>query len=308
MGPIANATNLAITEVHYAPVPAGTAAELAVSTDPSDFEYLELQNIGGQSIDLTDVYFADGIEFTFTGSAITTLDPGERVLIVCNLAAFQARYGVSYNNRIAGEYLPSRLDNAGERLHLVDALGNTIADFTYNDKHPWPTQSGFAGYSMVLKSTALPSPDYASAENWRSSTQLGGNPNSSDTSLLAGAPQADDDGDQFDKLLEHGLGTSDSNTGDAAATYSLAIQSLEVDDVLNDYLTITYQRNLSADDVIIVPQISYDLVTWLSGESEFVFVAEAHQGDGTSLVTYRIANPYDPASARGFVRLSVSTL
>ena len=41
----------------------------------------------------------------------------------------------------AGEFGPSRLDNTGERLHLVDVVGVTIADFRYNDKMPWPTES-----------------------------------------------------------------------------------------------------------------------------------------------------------------------
>ena len=107
---------------------------------------------------MRDKYFR--IEFTFTGSAITTLAPRERVLIVCDQAAFEARYGTVHNNRIAGEFAPTRLDNAGERLLLLDGLGEVIADLTYNDKIPWPSQAGFAGYSMVLKPGALPGPDY----------------------------------------------------------------------------------------------------------------------------------------------------
>ena len=171
IGPIANASNFIISEVHYAPLPPGTPAEMALASDASDFEFLEMRNISAtDTIDLTDAHFVVGIDFTFTGSSLTTLAPGERVLIVCNQSAFEARYGTGHSARIAGEFAPTRLDNAGERLHLVGALGVTIADFTYNDKHPWPTESGFAGYSLVLKSVAVPSPDYTLAENWRSST------------------------------------------------------------------------------------------------------------------------------------------
>lgn len=309
IGPIATAANFVISEVHYAPLPAGTPAELAQATDASDFEYIEMRNISAtDTIDLTDVRFVNGIDFTFTGSAITSLAPGERVIIVCNKSAFEARYGLGYSNRIAGEFAPDRLDNAGERLHLIDALGNTIADFTYNDKHPWPTQSGFAGYSMVLKSTSVPAPDYALATNWRSSTSLGGNPNGSDSSLLVGSPSADDDDDNYDKLLEHGLGSSDFDPGDTAGSYSAALQSLKVNDVFDDYLTITHRRNLAADDITIVPELSADLFSWSSGDTEFVFVSEIHQGDGTSLVTYKLVAPYDPVvDTSVFMRLRIST-
>jgi hypothetical protein len=308
IGPIANASNFIISEVHYAPLPPGTPAEIAQASDASDFEFLEMRNISAtDTIDLTDVHFVVGIDFTFTGSNLTTLAPGERVLIVCNQAAFEARYGTGHSDRIAGAFAPTRLDNAGERLHLVDALGATIADFTYNDKHPWPTESGFAGYSLVLKSVAVPSPDYTLADNWRSSTGLGGNPDSSDTTLLVGDPGADDDLDHFDKLLEHAFGTSDFDPADTNGTSSASLANLKVDDVFDDYLTITYRRNLAADDVVIIPELSVDLVTWLSGEAHLIFVSGIHQGDGTSLVTYRTALPQDPSAiSRVFLRLRVS--
>ena len=142
---------------------------------------------------------------------ITTLAPGERVLIVSNQAAFEARYGTSMNSSIAGQFGPSRLDNAGERIHLVDALGGTIQDFTYNDKHPWPTEAGFTGYSLVLIDDGASMPDHSQASNWRSSTVIGGNPDADDSSALFGDPQADDDGDGLKKLIEHALGTSDND-------------------------------------------------------------------------------------------------
>ncbi len=308
LGPIANASNFIISEVHYAPLPPGTPAETAQATDASAFEFLEMRNISAtDTIDLTDVHFIAGIDFTFTGAVITSLAPGERVLIVCNQSAFEARYGTGHSARIAGEFAPTRLDNAGERLHLVGALGVTIADFTYNDKHPWPTESGFAGYSLVLKSVAVPSPDYSLADNWRSSTELGGNPDSSDSTLLVGDPDADDDQDHFNKLLEHALGSSDFNPADTNETFRTSLATLKVDDVFDDYLTITHRRNLAADDVVIIPELSVDLVTWLSGEANLIFVSETHQGDGTSLVTYRTAFPQNPAAdSRVFLRLRVS--
>ena len=146
VGNLANASNLVISEVHYAPAPP-SPTEAVVSADPSDYEWIELTNISGMTIELTDVRFDAGIDFTFTGSSVTTLAPGAKVLVVRNQAAFEARYGLGLSSTIAGEFAPSRLDNAGERIHLVNALGATIQDFTYNDSLPWPTESGFPGYS-----------------------------------------------------------------------------------------------------------------------------------------------------------------
>ncbi|MBJ05912.1 MAG: hypothetical protein CMO40_02175 [Verrucomicrobiaceae bacterium] len=308
VGPIATAANFAITEVHYAPLPPGTPAELAAANDAAEFEFIEMKNTSmTDTIDLTGVHLADGVDFSFTGSNITSLAPGASVLLVSNQAAFEARYTLAYTDRIAGEFAPSRLDNAGERIHLVDALGNSIADFTYDDKPAWPSESGYAGYSMVLKSTVLPGADYTDASNWRSSTRLGGNPATSDSSLLVGSPTADDDGDRYGKLLEHALGTSDSDPGDSGGTQDVAVMSLLMDDVRTDYLTVSHRRNLAADDVTIVPEVSADLLNWRSGDDEFILVSEVHQGDGTSLVTYRTSAPHDPiADPRVFIRLKVS--
>jgi hypothetical protein len=145
--------------VHYAPLPAATPEELAVANDPSNFEYLELLNISETDIiDLTDVHFEAGINLTFTDSLITSLAPGEGVLVVRNQEAFKIRYGTLHSYRIAGHFAPARLANAGERLHLVDGFSETIADFSYNDKNPWPADVGVTGYSIVLKSLAVPNP------------------------------------------------------------------------------------------------------------------------------------------------------
>ena len=53
-------------------------------------EYVELLNISSSdSLNLEEVRFTQGVEFNFTGSAIVSLAPGERVLIVRDLAAFE---------------------------------------------------------------------------------------------------------------------------------------------------------------------------------------------------------------------------
>ena len=59
---------LAVSEVMYHPV-----VEAA--------EFIELINISDSvTLDLTNVRFSAGVEFDFTGSAVTSLAPGARVL------------------------------------------------------------------------------------------------------------------------------------------------------------------------------------------------------------------------------------
>jgi len=304
VGDLANATNLVISEIQYAPE-SPSLAEQAVSSDPSDYEWMELTNIGMDTIELTDVHFEAGIEFTFTGSSITTLAPGARVLVVRNQAAFEARYGSSMNASIAGEFSPSRLDNAGERIHLVDALGVTIQDFTYGDQLPWPTESGFPGYSLVLISDGGNVPAHSDPGNWRSSTLIGGNPTSSDRVAFTGNPLADDDGDQLSKLMEHALGTSDSDGSEGPSNLAVSIETLTVDGVENSYATISFQRNIAADDVNVWVETGSDLEGWSTGASHSVLVSQTNHGNGLSTVKYRAASPYNDSSPSSwFYRLA----
>lgn len=172
----ATVTNLRITEVNYNPHDANPVPglnELAVDSD--EFEFVELQNISGMTIDLTDVQFVEvpvgdnneGIVFTFGQQ---TLAPGERVLIVNNQAAFESRYGFGKN--IAGEYA-GKLSNSGEQLTVKAADGETIQTFGYNDGGDWPGRADGTGSSLEVVNTAG---DFDIADNWRSSNEFGGTP------------------------------------------------------------------------------------------------------------------------------------
>lgn len=310
IGPLANDSNLIISEVHYAPLPASTPEELAVATDPSQFEFLEMKNISATDIlNLTDVHFAEGLDWTFTRSDITSLAPGEFVLIVCDKEAFEARYGTDFSHRIAGEFAPTRLDNAGERIHVVDGLGNTIADFRYNDKAPWPEAAGIDGFSMVLKTSALPEPDYTIPQNWAASGQLGGTPNADEIITgFSGDPVADDDNDGYPRLLEYVLGTSDSDPTDSAGAISSSIQSLEAHGITQDFLTMTVRKSNGVDDVNLIPQFSVNLIHWFSGEQFVPLVSEVDQGDGTSILTYRTVIPRQSTFPSVFIRLGAELL
>ncbi len=115
---------LRITELMYNPM-GPSVAELAVNPEfeNDDFEYAELTNISStETLDLTGVRFTSGFQFDFTGSAVTSLAPGEHVLVVKDLPAFNARYGNDLDSLIAGTFSDGSLNNAGESVKLEDAL------------------------------------------------------------------------------------------------------------------------------------------------------------------------------------------
>jgi hypothetical protein len=167
----ANASNLRLTELHYHPAnPTSAELALAPGTDDTDYEFVELRNISGQAISLDNIRFMVGITFNFSDSTVTSLEPGHSVVIVSNLAAFQARYGTGI--LVAGEF-SGQLSNSGEQLVLVDASDQTIHDFEFDDSVPWPTSPDGGGPSLEVVSIFG---NYNSGANWRASSINGGTP------------------------------------------------------------------------------------------------------------------------------------
>ncbi|HUT13754.1 MAG TPA: lamin tail domain-containing protein [Thermoguttaceae bacterium] len=172
VGQPATAGYLAPTELNYHPYDP-TPAELAVNPEwtSDDFEFLELKNVSpAEAIDLTGVTFTDGIAFSFGCDASSRLEPGQFAVVAKNLDAFRLRYGDEIT--VAGTY-DGTLDDGGERLTLVDRLGNTIRSFRYDDSGPWPGRADGGGSSLEVKSTNA---DYDDDDSWRSSSEFGGSP------------------------------------------------------------------------------------------------------------------------------------
>ena len=163
---------LRITEIMYNPAP------LAGNTnDPQDFEYLELKNISTNTpLNLAGVRLSDGIDFTFTGSAVTNLGPGQTVLVVRNLTAFSLRYGGS-GFSIASQY-SGALANGGENLRLDDAVGEKILEFSYDNRW-YPITDGL-GFSLVIADENAPWDTWGQKASWRASSRLSGSPGLSD--------------------------------------------------------------------------------------------------------------------------------
>ncbi len=283
----ADESNLVISEIMYHPAEPNAAEITAGFTEADEFEFLELQNISTtDTISLARLQFTAGISITFPD---VTLAPGARGVIVRNQDAFVQRYGAGI--KILGVTDPGKvLSNNGDRLTLVTQGGHTVRDFSYDHKPPWPSSPDGAGYSLVLVDPTA-NPDHALPENWRASVALGGNPGASDATTFTGDPTADDNDNGVSDLADYALA---GNTPFQPPTTANA----------DGYLTITYRRNLAADDVTLKVQRSIDFADWTSG-SDVELIAESHQGDGNATYVWRSTHPAIQ-NEREFLRVQIT--
>ena len=146
----ADAFNLVLSAIHYHPSAPSQVEVEAGFDNRRDFEFIELRNIGARTIDLRGATFTSGIDFTFTSDVgVLELAPGESLIICSDLEAYQARYRLV--DRLAGEFQNgTNLNNGGERITLMSAAGEVIADVTYNDQAPWPLDADGSGSFLSL--------------------------------------------------------------------------------------------------------------------------------------------------------------
>jgi hypothetical protein len=274
---------LVVSEIMYHPSGDGLA------------EFVELLNISSSvTLDLSGVRFTQGVEFDFTGSAITSLPPGGRVLVVRDLAAFNAAYGT--NCPVAGVFANgSALSNGGELIKLEDASNGTIREFAYDDVAPWPAGTD-AGYSLVLIAPET-NPDPALATNWCASVRLGGSPGWPDVARFPADPAGDANGNGERDLIDYVLG---NDFGLPPIFLKVALQA----DPLGgpDTMLLSYPISLSAQNVDVGVFFSTDLIVWQDGAAYLELISREPLGDGRELITWRV-NPPLRDEPRVFMRL-----
>lgn len=204
------------------------AAPISTATDGAQF--VELINIGPEPLDLTGVRFTDGVLFSFAGSAVTRLEPQERVVVVRDLALFTARYGPSVT--VAGQF-SGRLDPDGEVLRLEDR-GELVLEFEYRSN--WDALTRGAGHALVTVDDQALWTVWKSRLQWRAGEVPGGTPGFSDASYAAwlgrhfspliiadpayAALFANPDGDAFNNLEEF---TGGGNPADPASPFEIQV-------------------------------------------------------------------------------------
>ncbi|MEX2139181.1 MAG: lamin tail domain-containing protein [Pirellulales bacterium] len=175
---VAAQDKIRITELNFHPaVP--TAVEIAAGfTDKEAFEFIEIQNIHSQPVNVAGYQFSQGVEFTFPS---IVLEPGQRTVVVADQQAFEFRYGLG--TRVAGEFSDGRLNNAGEQLIFVTGGEQPVVGFTYDDA--WYPATDGPGMSLVIVDGTAPlevdpvsgqSQAWSRAASWRPSTNPLGSP------------------------------------------------------------------------------------------------------------------------------------
>ena len=250
--------NLRATEVMYNPADADISkGELDVDND--EFEFIELKNIGDETLDLLEVAFTEGISFTFAGSNVESLNAGDFVLVVRNQAAFESRYGASFSSRIAGEYTTQKLSNSGELVRLVDYFNGTITEFEYNDGRAWPLAADGGGHSLVpLPYAIADQPDGAAkyGGNWRQSAYINGSPYADDPDLSVAVLI-----NEVTAHTDYAVSPYDSNDWIELHNPSASTVNLNSDWYLTDDLNDLKKWSLPAGSLTAGGYISYDEVT-----------------------------------------------
>ena len=128
----------------------------------SDYDYIELQNICDEPLDVNGVRFTNGIDFTFPPM---TIDVGEYVVVVSDVNSFDFRYDTS-GITIAGQYA-GNLDNGGEEIVLKLPLPYeaAIMRFSYDDAW-YPLTDGFGSALSIVDAYADPAA-WDEKESWQ---------------------------------------------------------------------------------------------------------------------------------------------
>jgi len=152
--------DIVITEIFYHPP----------GEENDSLEFVEIYNLGSETVSLEGCYFSQGIEFTFPDADI---EPGSYLVITMNFDHFLNTFGYP-----AYEWLSGDLSNEGEILELKAPNGNVLDIVQYASVLPWDTLANGYGPSLTL---CDPSSDNWMAENWSASTELEAVTTSGDT-------------------------------------------------------------------------------------------------------------------------------
>ena len=236
----------------------------------SDYEWLELRNVGASAFDLAGVSFIKGIDFTF---GARTLAVGQSIVLVRNLTAFRARYGDG--PVVAGVYAGS-LDNSGEELaiRLPAPFDANVLTFDYSDA--WYVSTDGLGYGLLVFDPAVKARLWDEKETWRPSLQLGGSPGGfvarTDTysgwSAFYGAVTVNDDLDRdgLGALVEYSLGMNPTspNGGDGRAGSPTVVRTGDGKAALNFWVptNATAPQGHGQAEVTYRVQASSDLFNW----------------------------------------------
>ncbi len=176
---------LRITEVMYHAANPTTTEQAAGFTGDDDFDYIEIMNIGDTAVDLSALRLTQqtlnnetqGIAFHFAEGSISTLNPGQRIVVAEDINAFRTRYGAL--PQLTGQWTGG-LSNRSEQITL-EYNGSVIQQFEYRDV--WRSATDGQGYSLDVINPRASLDVWNVASGWRVSAAIGGSPGDQDESV-----------------------------------------------------------------------------------------------------------------------------
>jgi len=139
-----NYSGLVINEIHYNPFDS-TDASNGDLIKSKNFQFIELKNIGAVTIDLSGVFFSQGIDYYFPEGA--EIDPGDFIVLAEDKSSFEDRYGFQ-----AYDKYDNKLNDQGETIWLNDETGLLLDAVTYDVAFPWDMDAngGATDQSLAL--------------------------------------------------------------------------------------------------------------------------------------------------------------
>jgi hypothetical protein len=151
------------------------------------YEFIEFHNPSSDPISLEGVVLDQPFFDFSTRSSVTTLNPGEYIVVARFLPAFVERYGDELP--LVGQF--SGALSSSQDVLVTGAAGEVLMDFFYQSS--WEPSANGDGSSLVIRS-ATESPDtWNNASSWRASLEAGGSPGREDTVIETGGSRVQGD-------------------------------------------------------------------------------------------------------------------
>ena len=149
----------ALNEATFTTRPPGSALRITqIMYNPPDNgpEYVQLMNLGPSPVDVSQFRFG-GVDFIFPDAI---LQPGEKVYIA---SAGTKSHSIA---RVLGLF-DGNLNNAGERLTIMNRRGEVVTSVEYDDENGWPKEADGGGSCLEVVD---PFGNPNDAKNWRASS------------------------------------------------------------------------------------------------------------------------------------------
>lgn len=161
--------NLRITELMYQP---------SALSNASQYEFIELQNIGSTVLDLSGVRFTNGLDYVFPSGSV--LAPGAFIVVVNDRSSFLSRYPGAASVMAPGGFNGS-LDNTGETVALTLPAPWDVHILRFRFEPTWYSSASGGGHSIVPVSPAsTPAQNWKDRLTWRASAAVNGSPGTAD--------------------------------------------------------------------------------------------------------------------------------